>query len=254
MAYPAPPLPSTPPPPPPWQLSSSHLLLIPLTPPFLRLNSRSVILHARNVNSDPSRFDDDNVVFLRRRRRRRKPQGGNGRRSRQPRWWSDDHQDDDEEEGGILQQLVDNLWILQVFKSYGLFLPIILISLLIATGPKAFIMGSGIPFGLSLLAFAFNKLSQSLNYTLTSKPTPKYMHSRSHFDGKWDISMEDQNTQQQQTRQGEKNKSRNYRTRINSFGGWDELLTEHETERPSGTKQRFEMMTGKKLGSSLEER
>ncbi|KAH9611241.1 hypothetical protein KSS87_016589 [Heliosperma pusillum] len=246
----------------PWQLSSSHLPLIPQTYPFLRLNSRLIILlpavrSPRNVNSVPWRFgeddkDDDNVVFLRR-RKSRKSQGGNGRRSRKQRWWSDDNQEDAEEGGGIIQQLVDNLWILQVYKSYGFFLPIIFISLLIATGPKAFIMGSGIPFGLSLLAFAFNKLSEWLNSTLASKPRPKYKHTRSRVDGKWDISMEDDNTQQQD----EKTKRTSYRTKVNSFGGWDELVTEdntESTERPSGTKERFEMMTGKKIGSSMEER
>ncbi|KEH31032.1 hypothetical protein MTR_4g088590 [Medicago truncatula] len=47
---------------------------------------------------------------------------------------------------------------IQVFKSYGWTLPIILASWLLSTGPKAFLMALAIALGQSALALAFEKL------------------------------------------------------------------------------------------------
>ena len=47
---------------------------------------------------------------------------------------------------------------MQVFKSFGWTLPVILLSLFFATGPKAFLMALALPLGQSAITLAFEKL------------------------------------------------------------------------------------------------
>ncbi|CDY37740.1 BnaA04g19280D [Brassica napus] len=79
--------------------------------------------------------------------------------------------DDDDVDGGgggdngkidlwkILEEIVDNVWILKAFKSYGYLLPFILLSLFFSTGPKAFLISLGVAIGPSLLFLAFQKVT-----------------------------------------------------------------------------------------------
>ncbi|CAA7049435.1 unnamed protein product [Microthlaspi erraticum] len=102
--------------------------------------------------------------------------GGNGRtvkgkrrRKRRELWeelFGDNVEDDDDDDDGsgdidlwkILEEIVDNVWILKAFKSYGYLLPFIILSLFFSTGPKAFLISLGVAIGPSLLFFAFQKL------------------------------------------------------------------------------------------------
>ncbi|OMO95286.1 hypothetical protein COLO4_16006 [Corchorus olitorius] len=75
------------------------------------------------------------------------------------------NEDDDNEEeyeemasSGILEEAIDSIWILKVFKSFGWTLPPILLSILFATGPKAFLMALAVPLGQSAITLAFQKL------------------------------------------------------------------------------------------------
>ncbi|KAL9237730.1 hypothetical protein vseg_012244 [Gypsophila vaccaria] len=243
---------------PPWLLlssSHSHTLIFPQTSLFVptlspptHLHSRvHIIFHAlptRNNNANEDRGGPmlmfPRLTRTRTRTRRRRTRG------REQRWWSDDVR---HVEGGILQQLVHELWIFKVFRSYGVFLPVILISLLLATGPKAFLMGSGVPFGLSLLAFAFNKLSERVDFS--PNPEPIQRPKKAGFGRKGVVSMEDIE------RQAKRSKGRSYQSRVNRFGGWDELVTEDETDRTEthvSTKARFETLTGRRVESSIEEK
>ncbi|CAN8247766.1 unnamed protein product [Cochlearia groenlandica] len=89
-----------------------------------------------------------------------------GRRKRQ--LWEelleDNVEEDDDGVGGnfdlwkILEEIIDNVWILKAFKSYGYILPFILLSLFLTTGPKAFLISLGVAIGPSLLFLAFKKL------------------------------------------------------------------------------------------------
>ncbi|CAL1356067.1 unnamed protein product [Linum trigynum] len=92
-------------------------------------------------------------------------EGSSGKRRRT--WWSDappgsdggeEVDEEDEEELGILEDFIESLWILKVFKSYGWGLPFIIISWLLATGPKAFLMTLAIPLGQSAATLVFNRL------------------------------------------------------------------------------------------------
>ncbi|KAE8698336.1 Small acidic protein 1 [Hibiscus syriacus] len=51
------------------------------------------------------------------------------------------------------------VWIAKVFKSYGWTLPPVLISLLFATGPKAFLLALALHLGQSAITLAFEKIS-----------------------------------------------------------------------------------------------
>ncbi|KAG5401903.1 hypothetical protein IGI04_016510 [Brassica rapa subsp. trilocularis] len=96
--------------------------------------------------------------------------GKRGRKRRQ--LWEEllkdnvEEDDDDDVDGGngkidlwkILEEIVDNVWILKAFKSYGYLLPFILLSLFFSTGPKAFLISLGVAIGPSLLFLAFQKV------------------------------------------------------------------------------------------------
>ncbi|KAI4338086.1 hypothetical protein L6164_016438 [Bauhinia variegata] len=73
-------------------------------------------------------------------------------------WWSDESPGMEEETSGIWEEAVDNLWIFEIFRSYGWTLPIIILSWLLASGPKAFLMALVLPLGQSALQLAFEML------------------------------------------------------------------------------------------------
>ncbi|KAM0963396.1 hypothetical protein FF1_022514 [Malus domestica] len=75
------------------------------------------------------------------------------------RWWSDESSEMEEEgSGGILEDAIDSVWIFKVFKSYGWAFPAIIISLLLSTGPKAFIMALALPLVQSAFSLLYEKL------------------------------------------------------------------------------------------------
>ncbi|KAK4775950.1 hypothetical protein SAY87_023911 [Trapa incisa] len=84
-------------------------------------------------------------------------------RKKERRWWSGDPRDeeveDEEEEMGIVEEVIDSIWILKVFRSYGWTLPAILVSLLLATGPQAFLTAMAFPLAQSALTLAYNRIS-----------------------------------------------------------------------------------------------
>ncbi|KAL3642083.1 hypothetical protein CASFOL_012898 [Castilleja foliolosa] len=57
----------------------------------------------------------------------------------------------------VLEDYVDSIWIFKVFVYYGWALPFILLSLLLTTGPKAFLMALALPIGQSTFTFALQR-------------------------------------------------------------------------------------------------
>lgn len=140
----------------------------------------------------------------------------------------------------MLDQVVESLWFLKVLRSYGWFLPAILVSLLVATGPKAFLMAFSLPLGLSLLTFAFKKLMAWLEGTPEPKPSRK---NKSPFAQAEASSMEegDDLEDEKEIQPGRRSQRSRYRSAAASnngpifkgsssskFGGWDELVIEEE--------------------------
>ncbi|XP_024194745.1 uncharacterized protein LOC112197994 [Rosa chinensis] len=74
------------------------------------------------------------------------------------RWWSDGPSEMEEKPVGVLEEAIDSVWIFKVFRSYGWTLPFIIMSLLLSSGPKAFLMALALPLGQSVLSLAFEKL------------------------------------------------------------------------------------------------
>ncbi|VAH18528.1 hypothetical protein VPH35_009032 [Triticum aestivum] len=83
------------------------------------------------------------------------------------RWWSDDQFDVEEEEEeefgsegsfGSAREMFDEPWFTKVFRVYGYVLPVLLASMLVTTGPQAFLMAMAIPLAQSVLSFAISKI------------------------------------------------------------------------------------------------
>lgn len=70
----------------------------------------------------------------------------------------DDFEDDDDDTNqwlDLLEDFIDGVWIFKVFRSFGWMLPAIISSLLLTSGPKAFLMALAIPLSQSVLSFVF---------------------------------------------------------------------------------------------------
>ncbi|KVI08207.1 uncharacterized protein LOC112529209 [Cynara cardunculus var. scolymus] len=67
----------------------------------------------------------------------------------------DDDDDDTIQWLDILEDFIDGVWIFKVFRSFGWMLPAIISSLLLTSGPKAFLMALAIPLGQSVLSLVF---------------------------------------------------------------------------------------------------
>lgn len=138
-------------------------------------------------------------------------------------------------------------------RSYGWFLPAILASLLLASGPKAFLTAFSLPLGISLLILAFNKLGEWLN----GNPKPRRRRkTRSPFSVETDDLVEEEDDQEEESKPGKRNKKRDRyrswaaggngsvhkgdtgsRASASSFGGWDELIGEAEVEKEGSSPE-----------------
>lgn len=132
---------------------------------------------------------------------------------------------------------------MQVFKSFGWGLPPILLSLLFANGPKAFLMALAVTIGQSAIAFAFEKISgkshSKQKRKARARKTKKYTSWRTVRNIK----------KEEQVHEGLKKKKgmKGYQSWVvddqgtTSFGGWDELDGTEPTRTPStmenGSKQ-----------------
>ncbi|XP_022760420.1 uncharacterized protein LOC111306777 [Durio zibethinus] len=141
----------------------------------------------------------------------------------------DDDYDEETASSGILDEAIDTIWILKVFKSFGWTLPPILLSLLFATGPKAFLMALSLPLGQLAITLAYEKLlgrSQSKQKRKARVRKKTKSTSRSTLKK---VKMEEEVQQDQKSRKGTKD----YQSWVvtddgsvneggTSLGGWDE--------------------------------
>ena len=118
---------------------------------------------------------------------------------------------------------------MQVFRSYGLMLPAIIISTVLATGPKAFLMALALPIGQSVLTLAFTKLWGTKQDNPKRKTKTKPRVSFSSY-----VELEEEEEKESKgTRKGKvgyqswvspNDVSVNKDSQIPSnFGGWDDL-------------------------------
>ncbi|RLN25467.1 uncharacterized protein C2845_PM07G18630 [Panicum miliaceum] len=203
-------------------------------------------------------------------------------RAARRKWWSDpepsqqeygySYQEEEEEEDGYededeaafpgfggAAELFDEPWFSKVFKTYGFLLPVMLVSLLVATGPKAFLMAMAIPLGQTAISFLLDIIwgrrrssrddrwrgpfeeddEEEEDYPedatdfATGGRGNRYSRSSSCYEGRgrrkqdnyqsWvsnDFSDAYNSTKGSNSEDGEGNKSNG------NFGGWDELLND----------------------------
>lgn len=140
----------------------------------------------------------------------------------------------------------------QVFKSYGWMFPIIIISWLVATGPKAFLMALALPLGQSALALAFEKLWGSDN----SKPKRKSrMRRKPTASTARGAKVQEEQEETQRSRKGkttyqswvDNGSAGSDKQSAPSFGGWDDLDRAGTKTRSSrGAKNGSERLTEEK--------
>lgn len=143
---------------------------------------------------------------------------------------------------GILDEFIDSVYIFKVFKSFGWLFPPFILSMLAATGPKAFLISFALPLGQSALSLAFKKLFGRKQNQPKRKSRIKKKPSAKRASG---IDMEEEKEEKIPLRKtgyqswvGSEDGSANKGGGQNdaSFGGWDELDKQGEyfsKERPS---------------------
>ncbi|PSR98345.1 TRNA modification GTPase [Actinidia chinensis var. chinensis] len=167
----------------------------------------------RNQNTSNFSSDDDGDFGKRRRRT----------------WFSGDPLSETGQESGTVGEIIDSVWILKVFLSYGLMLPAIIVSIVLATGPKAFLMALALPIGQSALTLAFTKLwgAKQDNPKRKTKTKPRVSFS-SYVELEEEEEKESKGTRkgkaEYQSWVSPNDVSINKDSQIPSnFGGWDDL-------------------------------
>uniref|UniRef100_A0A2P2J8J5 Uncharacterized protein LOC8265692 n=2 Tax=Rhizophora mucronata TaxID=61149 RepID=A0A2P2J8J5_RHIMU len=181
--------------------------------------------------------------------------GGYKWKRKKRKWWSDEppKMAENEEEPGILEEAIDSLWILKVFKSYGWILPPILLAILLATGPKAFLVALALPIGQSLLTFVFQKLWERRKRKPKQKarkrrrPSPNTINDTNTDDEERDEEGQMQEKMDYQSWSVHDNGSVNQDAKgVLDFGGWDELDRVASMRRPPQMAARSHRKTSMK--------
>lgn len=185
---------------------------------YRRWDSNAETFRAQNFNFNPQNNDEDD---------------------------DDDNDDDDDDDWlGVLEEFIEGAWIVPVFRSFGWMLPAIISSLLLTSGPKAFLMALAIPLGQSALSLAFQKISgrksSKPKRKARTKPKPRVRYSRN-------VKLEEEEAAKSEgTRKG----TMGYQTWVAgddvrgekdsqdspSFGGWDELDRQTKFNKGSARK------------------
>ncbi|KAL7124185.1 hypothetical protein ABFS83_14G031100 [Erythranthe nasuta] len=76
------------------------------------------------------------------------------------------------EQWDVFDEYIDSIWIFKVFSSFGWMLPVIIASLLLANGPKAFLLALALPLGQSTFAFAIQKYQDRGKIKTKTKTKP----------------------------------------------------------------------------------
>ncbi|CAK9166993.1 unnamed protein product [Ilex paraguariensis] len=210
----------------PHTLSSSHLLRQIQVCRYRRWDSNAESFRNQNFNFN---FDSNS--------------GNDG---------SDDDDDDTpfglEQLGGVVEEFIDGVWIFKAFRSFGWFLPATVISLLVSTGPKAFLMALALPLGQSALSLAFQKLwgnkQNNPKRKAKSKKKPRARPRRK-------VELEEDEEEEEEENQGIGKGKMGYQSWVggneapaakdsqdaSSLGGWDVLDSMESVKRSARTER-----------------
>ncbi|KAL8158369.1 hypothetical protein AgCh_002892 [Apium graveolens] len=153
--------------------------------------------------------------------------------------------DDDDDEAAewfeVLEEFIDGAWIFPVFRSFGWMLPAIISSLLITSGPKAFLMALAVPLGQSALSLVFQRIvGKKPSKPKRKAQTRRRPRARSARNVKFE---EDE----EETNEGSRTESMGYQTWVGGndvrvdrdsrrsprYGGWDDLDRQSKTYKGS---------------------
>lgn len=149
----------------------------------------------------------------------------------------EESEDSVEQPGEVFEDFVDSIWIFKVFRSYGWMLPFIILSTLLATGPKAFLTALALPLGQSTFSFAIQKMREGKRSTprqkVKSKERSSYAQSSARAEKqnrgwsqcKINIKKEKQSKGDKNHVSGDPNEKD-----TPSFGGWDQLDNHTEVD------------------------
>ncbi|KAL6194660.1 hypothetical protein ACLB2K_035741 [Fragaria x ananassa] len=169
-----------------------------------------------------------------------------GKKKKRRRWWSDGPSEMEEGPSGVLEEAIDSVWIFKVFKSYGWAFPFIIISLLLSSGPKAFLMALALPLGQSALSLALEKL---WGRTERRPRRKSRMRRKPSATSEASVKMDEEETYNED--QETDNKKMDYQSwvvgndvsvgnsgEMSSLGGWDDLERMQFERRKSRRKSR----------------
>ncbi|MBA0654163.1 hypothetical protein Goklo_021228 [Gossypium klotzschianum] len=136
---------------------------------------------------------------------------------------------------------------LQIFRAFGWMLPAIAISLLLGTGPNAFIMALAVPLGQSALSLVFDKVSGRTSESWKSAPrrkTKKKQFTRAAANN----TRTNKGKQEPNKTGGEKESYSSWLNtdgglqgkggqRVPKYGGWDQLDDQVETQQRATSRK-----------------
>ncbi|KAL4190945.1 hypothetical protein AMTRI_Chr07g78380 [Amborella trichopoda] len=136
--------------------------------------------------------------------------------------------------------------LVQVFRAFGWMLPAIILSMLLATGPKAFLMAMALPLSQTALSFAVDKLWGKNQVNSRSKPRSRSPRSRP-FSTSTTSSSNYANREHVTSEKKEKSEAGGDESwgpegscqggqRRQRFGGWEDLENEPAAKPPPQKK------------------
>ncbi|KAL5226692.1 hypothetical protein ABZP36_014957 [Zizania latifolia] len=164
------------------------------------------------------------------------------------RWWSDEEEEEEEEEeygGG--ESVFDEPWFSKVFRAYGFVLPVLLASMLVATGPKAFLMAMALPLAQSAISWAISAFSgrqqRSYPYEYDSDSDDPAFQQQQDEDTEEEDGARARATQwqRQQSKQGNGG---------GGFGGWDDYDMSTRKWSDTAAAAQFGLRTRRRRGRS----
>ncbi|EPS65087.1 hypothetical protein M569_09693 [Genlisea aurea] len=135
----------------------------------------------------------------------------------------------------LVKEYIESIWIFKVLGSFGLMLPAILLSMLFATGPKAFLMALAVPIGHSTFSFAVAKFQQRSSHN--PPPTDEEEKQQTRIpDRRPDPDKRRKASASSSLRGWDDDDDKANTGGSVHFGGWDEVI--HFTKVSSSVKKR----------------
>ncbi|KAI3798103.1 hypothetical protein L1987_33372 [Smallanthus sonchifolius] len=170
----------------------------------------------------------------------------------------DDFEDDDSNQWlDILEDFIDGVWIFKAFRSFGWMLPAIISSLLLTSGPKAFLMALAIPMGQSALSLLFQTVwgrprtkTRRRGKSKRKQPPPRGASGAASYT---DVEQEQERksaTGYQTWVAGDESSDDKTNGSSSSFGGWEELEGRRTRSKTDGNRKQSKSKMSRRVKRS----